>query len=114
MLFSGYNSQSIGVAFIGTFNEQNPNEKQISAGFALMNEGLKLGKLKQDYKIFAQRQLISTESPQRFMKQSKLGKDGQVKFQTVFDDQKLKFCWKIIMAELKFFIAFPLKASFLL
>lgn len=33
------------------------------AGFLLMNEGVKLKKLVPDYKIYAHRQLIASESP---------------------------------------------------
>lgn len=59
----GYNSGSIGVAYIGTFNKINPSERQLNAGFLLMNEGVKLKKLTEDYKIYAHRQLIASESP---------------------------------------------------
>ena len=36
---------------------------QINAVFLLMNEGVKLGKLSEDYKILAHKQIADTESP---------------------------------------------------
>lgn len=59
----GYNTGSIGIAYIGTFNRVLPSEKQLAAGFKLMSEGVKLNKLVPDYKIYAHRQLIASESP---------------------------------------------------
>lgn len=59
----GFNAGSIGIAYIGTFNKKLPNDRQLLAGFLLMNEGVKLGKLTPDYKIYAHRQLIASESP---------------------------------------------------
>lgn len=62
-LLLGYNTGSIGIAYIGTFNSKEPNKRQLTAGFLLMNEGLRLKKLIPDYKIYAHRQLIASESP---------------------------------------------------
>lgn len=62
-LTSGYNVGSIGIAYIGTFNSKLPNDKQLVAGFLLMEEGVRLNKLVADYKIYAHRQLIASESP---------------------------------------------------
>lgn len=59
----GYNSGSIGIAYIGTFTKKLPNENQLKAGFLLLEEGVKLGKLTTDYKIYGHRQLIASESP---------------------------------------------------
>lgn len=59
----GYNKGSIGIAYIGTFNANKPNERQLKAGFLLMEKGVKLKKLVPDYKIYAHRQLIPSESP---------------------------------------------------
>jgi N-acetylmuramoyl-L-alanine amidase len=59
----GFNSGSIGIAYIGTFNKILPNERQLQAGFLLLNEGVKLKKLTEDYKVYAHRQLIASESP---------------------------------------------------
>ncbi|KAG6461323.1 hypothetical protein O3G_MSEX012552 [Manduca sexta] len=59
----GYNSVSIGIAFIGTFNTKRPPKKQLEACQKLINRGVKMGKLAKDYKLFAHRQLASTLSP---------------------------------------------------
>lgn len=59
----GYNKYSIGIAFIGTFNNEVPPKKQLDACQKLIKLGVKLGKLSKDYKLFAHRQLSSTLSP---------------------------------------------------
>lgn len=63
LVILGYNTGSVGIAYIGTFNKIEPNKKQLLAGQLLMEEGVKLGKLIPDYKIYAHRQLIASESP---------------------------------------------------
>lgn len=60
---SGFNTGSIGIAYIGTFNKKVPSEKMLMAGFLLMNEGVQMKKMIPDYKIYAHRQLIPSESP---------------------------------------------------
>lgn len=59
----GWNKGSIGVAFIGTFTKQTPPERQLKASFQLFEKGVGLKKLDENYKIYAHRQLIATESP---------------------------------------------------
>lgn len=59
----GYNRYSIGIAFIGTFNNDPPPKQQIDACLKIISQGIKLGKLTKDYKLFAHRQLMSTLSP---------------------------------------------------
>lgn len=59
----GWNKGSIGVAFIGTFNKIIPPERQLKAAFQLFENGVELKKLTENYKIYAHRQLIATESP---------------------------------------------------
>lgn len=59
----GYNAGSIGIAYIGTFNKIIPSDRQLQAGFLLIEEGVKLQKVTEDYKIYAHRQLIASESP---------------------------------------------------
>lgn len=59
----GYNNGTIGIAFIGTFNKYVPPERQLNAVQLLLNEGLRLGKLVSDYKVYGHRQLIGFESP---------------------------------------------------
>ncbi|KAI8430925.1 hypothetical protein MSG28_001043 [Choristoneura fumiferana] len=59
----GYNKYSIGIAFIGTFTKEAPTQKQLDACKKLIKRGVALGKIAKDYKLFAHRQLTSTESP---------------------------------------------------
>ncbi|XP_050683311.1 peptidoglycan-recognition protein LC-like [Leptidea sinapis] len=59
----GYNKYSIGIAFIGTYNTENPVNRQIEACQKIIRQGVRLGKLAKDYKLFAHRQLMSTLSP---------------------------------------------------
>lgn len=59
----GYNSRSIGIAFIGTFIKTKPPEIQILACKKLIQRGVELGYIREDYKIVAARQLAGTESP---------------------------------------------------
>ncbi|XP_011315365.1 peptidoglycan-recognition protein SD-like [Fopius arisanus] len=58
-----YNKKSIGVGFIGTFNDLAPNEKQLRAAQQLLELGVKFRELTSDYKLLGQRQVISTISP---------------------------------------------------
>ncbi|KAJ8737563.1 hypothetical protein PYW08_000158 [Mythimna loreyi] len=59
----GYNKYSIGISFIGTFNNDPPPQNQIDACLKLIKRGVQTGKLAKDYKLFAHRQLASTLSP---------------------------------------------------
>ncbi|CAK1588676.1 unnamed protein product [Parnassius mnemosyne] len=59
----GYNRYSIAIAFIGTFNSEQPSKQQVEACQKIIKQGVMLGKLKKDYKLFAHRQLMSTLSP---------------------------------------------------
>lgn len=59
----GYGAISISIAFIGTFVNVEPPERQIEAAKRLMEEGVRLHKLHPDYHIYAHRQLSPTESP---------------------------------------------------
>lgn len=60
---SGYNRGSIGIGFIGNFNNKLPNNKQIAAGLALIAQGNELKLLANDYTIFGASQLRNTMSP---------------------------------------------------
>lgn len=51
-----YNTQSIGVAFIGTFHKQEPTESQIQAAKALIGYGLQHKKIPKDYILLGHRQ----------------------------------------------------------
>ncbi|XP_026730977.1 peptidoglycan-recognition protein LC-like isoform X1 [Trichoplusia ni] len=59
----GYNKYSIGISFIGTFNNDPPPKKQLDACIKLLKRGVEIGKLAKDYKLFIHRQLASTLSP---------------------------------------------------
>ncbi|XP_054736100.1 peptidoglycan-recognition protein LC-like [Anastrepha obliqua] len=59
----GYNKDGIGIAFIGTFNEEVPTANDLKAAQLLIEEGVKLGVLAQDYRLYGARQLSGTESP---------------------------------------------------
>ncbi|CAG5007211.1 unnamed protein product [Parnassius apollo] len=59
----GYNKYSIAIAFIGTFNNEEPPKQQVDACKKIIEQGVTLGKLKKDYKLFAHRHLMSTLSP---------------------------------------------------
>ncbi|XP_032590871.1 peptidoglycan-recognition protein LC isoform X6 [Drosophila grimshawi] len=58
-----YNTGSIGIAFIGSFGKMEPTELQLRACQLLIAEGVHLGKLSEDYKIYGHKQLLATESP---------------------------------------------------
>ncbi|KAJ8934533.1 hypothetical protein NQ318_009690 [Aromia moschata] len=58
-----YNYLSIGVAFVGTFTTSPPPENQTDTFNRLVAIGVKLGYLRENYKIMAASQLESIESP---------------------------------------------------
>ncbi|XP_063698379.1 peptidoglycan-recognition protein LC-like isoform X2 [Culicoides brevitarsis] len=58
-----YNKKSIGIAFIGTFNNKLPPPRALAAAKLLIEEGLSQKYLSDDYKLFGHRQLIASESP---------------------------------------------------
>ena len=59
----GYNRDSVGIAFIGTFIDIVPANKSLDVFDLLIEDGVRLGKLKPDYKLYAARQLNGFESP---------------------------------------------------
>lgn len=59
----GYNSRSIGIGFIGTFNNLLPPERQIRAAKQLIELGVNKGYIAKNYKLLAHRQVSSTQSP---------------------------------------------------
>lgn len=59
----GFNKGSIGIAFIGSFDTFTPPEDQLDAAKKLIEEGVRLGKLDKDYKLYGQRQLTNVQSP---------------------------------------------------
>lgn len=62
----GYNERSIGIAFIGTFIEVKPPERQLIAAQKLIAKGVELDKIAPNYRLFGHLQLRPTfESPGR-------------------------------------------------
>lgn len=59
----GYNSKSIGIAFVGTFNDIMPPKRQIEVCQKVIKQGLDWNYINKDYKLLAARQLAGTESP---------------------------------------------------
>jgi N-acetylmuramoyl-L-alanine amidase len=59
----GFNSDSIGIAFIGTFIHSAPSSQQLEAAQLLLHEGLRTGKLTSDFELFGANQLVATKSP---------------------------------------------------
>ncbi|XP_017053078.1 peptidoglycan-recognition protein LF-like [Drosophila ficusphila] len=60
---NGDGSVSISIAFIGTFSNVEPPARQVDAAKRLMLEGVRRGKLHQDYRVYGHRQFQPTESP---------------------------------------------------
>lgn len=59
----GFNSHSIGIAFMGTFNQVEPSQKQLCAAQQILEQGKALGKLTNDYGLYGHCQLTNTNSP---------------------------------------------------
>ncbi|XP_046608518.1 peptidoglycan-recognition protein SC2-like isoform X2 [Neodiprion virginianus] len=59
----GYNSRSIGISFIGTYNTVAPSDHQMNALQQLIEIGVKSGKIAADYKLLGHRQVSKTPSP---------------------------------------------------
>ncbi|XP_018788891.1 PREDICTED: uncharacterized protein LOC108968960 [Bactrocera latifrons] len=60
---TGYNGNSICIAFIGIFNVEVPTENDLKAAQLLIDEGARLGVLTANYRLYGARQLSATESP---------------------------------------------------
>ncbi|XP_073943285.1 peptidoglycan recognition protein-like [Choristoneura fumiferana] len=61
----GYNGKSIGISFIGNFNNDDPTPQALAAAKALIKCGVTKGHLTRDYKLVGHRQLIAIEGPGR-------------------------------------------------
>ncbi|XP_066146631.1 peptidoglycan-recognition protein 2-like [Euwallacea fornicatus] len=59
----GYNSRSMGIAFIGNYQDVLPNKKMLEALKNLLNCGVQLGELDKNYRLFGARQVSATASP---------------------------------------------------
>ncbi|XP_049317728.1 peptidoglycan-recognition protein SC1a/b isoform X2 [Bactrocera dorsalis] len=60
---AGYNGNSICIGFIGTFNVEVLTENDLKAAQLLIDEGVRLGVLTGNYRLYGARQLSATESP---------------------------------------------------
>ncbi|XP_022213809.2 peptidoglycan-recognition protein LC isoform X2 [Drosophila obscura] len=58
-----HNVDSIGITFLGSFEKIKPTMAQLRACQLLIEEGVRLKKLKPDYKLYGHRQLVATRSP---------------------------------------------------
>lgn len=59
----GFNTKSICIAFIGTFNKIIPPNRQLRAAQQIIEMGLKLKKLDPNFRLYGHRQLMASESP---------------------------------------------------
>lgn len=59
----GYNAVSIGIAFIGLFEDVLPPEKSLLAAQEIIRVGVEENYIKKDYKLLAMRQLSTFKSP---------------------------------------------------
>lgn len=58
-----HNAKSIGIAFIGKFDEVSPQRCQLVAAQALIAKGVQFNMLAVNYSLYGQRQLMNTNSP---------------------------------------------------
>ncbi|XP_043477897.1 peptidoglycan-recognition protein SC2-like [Leptopilina heterotoma] len=58
-----YNNISLGLSFIGTFNDYMPPKSQIFAAQKIIEKGVELGKISKNYTLLGHRQVSNTESP---------------------------------------------------
>lgn len=63
----GYNIKSIGISFVGTYMNRLPAQICLEACKVLIQEGIKLGHIKEDYKLLCHCQCSSTESPGKML-----------------------------------------------
>lgn len=63
----GWNTRSIGVAFIGTFTAMRPTEEQVKTFRKLIAWGVSIGQIRPDYKLVGACQLQPNESPGRLL-----------------------------------------------
>ncbi|XP_004520320.1 peptidoglycan-recognition protein SC2-like [Ceratitis capitata] len=57
------NSKSIGISFIGNYNNNRPTAAQINAAKALLATAVSKGQLKSDYALYGHRHFKATECP---------------------------------------------------
>nr|AFD54029.1 PGRP-SA [Locusta migratoria] len=59
----GYNKNSIGIALVGDFTDTLPPRAQLDALKKLLECGVQLGELSDDYQLLGARQVVATQSP---------------------------------------------------
>ncbi|KAG8225495.1 hypothetical protein J437_LFUL014141, partial [Ladona fulva] len=72
----GYNSNSLGIAFIGNFEDVHPSDAMMTDLRNLLACAVQQGELKTDYKLLGQKQVIATISPGK--KLFLIGGDGRI------------------------------------
>lgn len=60
---TGYNNTSIGIAFLGSFTDQEPSMNQVDAAKKLVDYSFEMNKVAKDYKLVGQNQVKETSSP---------------------------------------------------
>ncbi|XP_075155447.1 peptidoglycan-recognition protein SC2-like [Haematobia irritans] len=60
---SGYNSLSIGISFMGNYNNDKPNAAQITAAKELLAAAVSRGQIVSGYTMYGHRQVSATECP---------------------------------------------------
>ncbi|CAG9859852.1 unnamed protein product [Phyllotreta striolata] len=63
----GYNSKSLGLAFIGDFSKKYPPSAQTAAGLKFIECALDAGELRDDYKLLGAKQVSQTVSPGAYL-----------------------------------------------
>ncbi|XP_044753192.1 peptidoglycan-recognition protein LE-like [Coccinella septempunctata] len=58
-----YNSVSLGICFIGTFSRHKPSQNAMTNAKKLIEHGVSIGAISQDYSLLGHCQCIGTESP---------------------------------------------------
>ena len=62
-----YNNISIGISFIGTFHTSKPTNHQLEVAQKLLDVGIRLGKISEDYVLLGHRQVASNLSPGEYL-----------------------------------------------
>lgn len=59
----GYNSKSIGIAFLGNFQDESPSVKALENAKKFLECGKRIGELSSNYSLIGGKQVISSVSP---------------------------------------------------